>query len=108
MSSINADTAKISEVAGQLGALADRLHKVVASHEAALTPLPAGSDEVSVRAAKTMNEVHTSFRTAADAGVVELREISRAVSTVSSAIQNADTDKGFHMKSDKRAGAESV
>jgi ElaB/YqjD/DUF883 family membrane-anchored ribosome-binding protein len=95
MSSVKADTAQITDVAGRLNALADRLDKVLTSHEASLSPQSAGSDEVSVRAAATMNEVHDNFRTAGNAGVTELREIAAAVSDVSAAINDADTDKGF-------------
>ncbi len=95
MGSVKADTDKINEVAGRLNALADRLGGALESHETALSPRPAGSDEVSVRAASTMNEVHSSFRTAGDAGVTELREISQAVSTVAASITDTDAGRDF-------------
>ncbi|MGC4936054.1 PE family protein [Gordonia sp. DT30] len=95
MTELSADTAKISEVAGQLSKLADRLNGVLNTGDASLTPPPAGSDEVSVRAATTMGQVHHAFRTAGDGGVAELREISDAVATVSSSLADTDTDQGF-------------
>lgn len=105
MSDMTADTQKISQVSGELSRLADRLQGMLAKHRDALTPQAAGSDEVSVRAAATMNEVHKSFDEAGAKGVTELREIAAAVATVSTTLREADTNKDFVTKSDKATSA---
>ncbi|MEU9809093.1 PE domain-containing protein [Mycobacterium sp. NPDC050853] len=69
----------VAEASKQLDALADRLQKVMHDEDTKLNVIAGGSDEVSVRAASTMNEVKGSYAKANQAGLNELHEIAAAM-----------------------------
>lgn len=68
--------AEVQEVTRQLDELANRVQRVMADEAANLTVTASGRDEVSQRVANTLNEVHTSFGTAADQGLTEIHEVA--------------------------------
>jgi len=67
---------EVSEAATQLDDLANRIDHLMATERPNLATTPAGRDEVSTRAATTLDAVSTSFGDSADRGVVELREVA--------------------------------
>lgn len=71
--------AAATDAAGRLDALAQRLQQELQTSKPTLTVPAAGADEVSVRAAHTMNEVGGSFSTSADAGVLELQKMAASL-----------------------------
>ncbi|NKY88781.1 PE family protein [Nocardia veterana] len=73
------DAAAASAAARRLDSLADRLEAGMRADEAALTVAPAAVDEVSVRAAQTMNQVAASYSDSAAAGILELRKLAATV-----------------------------
>ncbi len=73
------DPQAATEAAGRLDALAARLQNDVAEGKPSLTVPAAGDDEVSTRAAGTMNDVADSFSTSADAGVEELQKLAASL-----------------------------
>jgi hypothetical protein len=73
------DPATANEAAGRLDALALRLQQDLQAGRPALTVPAAGNDEVSVRAAGTMNDVAASFSTSADDGVLELQKLAASL-----------------------------
>ncbi|WP_067895454.1 PE family protein [Nocardia vaccinii] len=86
--------AAATDAAGRLDALAQRLQQDLQTSKTALSVPAAGTDEVSVRAAHTMNEVAGSFSTSADAGVLELQKLAaslRAQVTHFGRVENENT-----------------
>ncbi|WP_345497979.1 PE domain-containing protein [Nocardia callitridis] len=73
------DPQAATDAAGRLDALAQRLQDDLGAGEASLAVPSAGVDEVSVRAAGTMNEVAGSFSTSAAEGVLELRKLAASL-----------------------------
>ncbi|APE33264.1 hypothetical protein BOX37_03990 [Nocardia mangyaensis] len=65
--------------AGQLDGLADRLDAALGRERDVLAVSPAGTDEVSVRAAHTMSEVGTAYTASLAGGIEELRKLAAAV-----------------------------
>lgn len=81
---ISFDATSALAVASQLDALADRLAGGMSIEQAKLAIAPAGSDEVSVRAAQSLNAVAASFQQSGGTGVDEVRKLAavlRAQST---------------------------
>ncbi|MCM6776093.1 PE domain-containing protein [Nocardia sp. CDC159] len=73
------DPAAATDAAARLDALAQRLEDDLRADEPALTVPAAGVDEVSVRAAETMNGVAGSFSETANAGILELRKLAASL-----------------------------
>jgi phage-related protein len=72
---------EVSDSAGQLAELADRIGRAMEIEALSLTVRASARDEVSQRVASTLNEVHTSFKKAADQGHTQIREIATALRT---------------------------
>jgi PE family len=70
------DPATATDAASRLDALAQRLHDDLQAGQPTLTVVSAGTDEVSMRAAGTMNDVAASFSESAAAGVLELQKLA--------------------------------
>ncbi|MBU3067998.1 PE family protein [Nocardia sp. NEAU-G5] len=94
------DPQAATEAAGRLDALAQRLRDDLTASKAALTVPPAGADEVSLRAAGTMNDVAGSFNTSADGGVDELQKLAASL--------RAQVNHFGQAESDNAAGIESA
>jgi len=73
------DASTALAAAAQLDVLADRLSGGMSVEQAKLGIAPAGADEVSVRAAHTLNSVSASFQTSGGAGVDEVRKLAAAL-----------------------------
>ncbi|WP_181699428.1 PE family protein [Nocardia sp. GTS18] len=73
---IRFDSVAAANAAAQLDALAQRLENDLRLEQHALSPAPAGSDAVSVRAAQTLTTVGESFQRNLIDGVLELRKIA--------------------------------
>ncbi|MFI2282164.1 PE family protein [Nocardia beijingensis] len=74
--SVRFDSVTAAKASSGLDALADRLASDLRSAEEALTVVPAGADEVSGRAARTANDVASSYLAGAQASVHELRKLA--------------------------------
>ncbi|GAB0104466.1 hypothetical protein JMUB6875_34400 [Nocardia sp. JMUB6875] len=70
------DASTARDAAAQLEALADRLAGGLGAEQAKLDFAPAGADEVSLRAAQTLNTVAASFVASGTDGVTELRNLA--------------------------------
>ncbi|MQY25011.1 PE domain-containing protein [Nocardia aurantia] len=86
------DPAAAANAAAQLDGLAGRLAGDLQNEQMKLTAAPAGADEVSVRAAQTLDAVAESFRNSADAGVLEVRKLAATLRVQSSRLGQLDTD----------------
>jgi hypothetical protein len=84
--------ADVAEVSRQLDELANRAQRVLADEAANLTVTASGRDEVSQRIAGTLNEVHSTFGTAADRGLGEMHEVAATLRGHSDNIVAADED----------------
>ncbi|MRH88646.1 PE domain-containing protein [Nocardia sp. SYP-A9097] len=73
------DASSALQAATQLDALADRIANGMSVEQAKLEIAPAGADEVSVRAAQTLNTVAASFQTSGTSGVDEVRKLAAAL-----------------------------
>ncbi len=83
---------EVAEVSRQLDELASRAQRVLQDEAVNLSVTPSARDEVSQRVAGTLNEVHTSFGTAADQGLGEMREVAATLRGHSDNIAAADAD----------------
>jgi hypothetical protein len=83
---------EVADVSRQLDELADRAQRVLADEAVNLTVTPSARDEVSQRVAGTLNEVHTSFGTAADKGLGEMREVAATLRGHSDNVVAAEQD----------------
>jgi hypothetical protein len=83
---------EVADVSRQLDELASRAQRVLADEAPNLTVTPSARDEVSQRVAGTLNEVHTSFGTAADQGLGEMHEVAATLRGHSDNIVAADQD----------------
>ncbi|WP_069161894.1 PE domain-containing protein [Nocardia altamirensis] len=90
----DADAAK--DAALRLDGLADRLESELRSGEVSLRIPAAGVDEVSQRAAQTMNGVATSYTDSAAAGVLELRKLA---ATLRSQVRQFDRSESASVES---------
>ncbi|MBA0047863.1 PE family protein [Mycobacteroides sp. LB1] len=91
-SGLSINVGEVAEAAKQLDALADRLQKTMQDEDSNLNVIAPGRDEVSVRAAATMNEVKASFGKSNQQGLNELREIAatlRSHGNASAAVDSA-------------------
>lgn len=75
-SGLSIDVGGVADATRQLDALADKLQKVMADEDAKLNVIAAGRDEVSARAAQTMNEVKANYTKSNEQGRDELHEIA--------------------------------
>ncbi|WP_232236006.1 PE domain-containing protein [Nocardia sp. BMG51109] len=75
-SGVQFDPAAAGRAATGLDALGDRLSADLEAATQALTVPSAGTDEVSVRAANSANEVATSYLDSAQASVREMRKLA--------------------------------
>ena len=89
--SIQAD--EVAEVSRQLDELAGRAQRILQDEATNLAVTPSARDEVSQRVAATLNEVHSSFGTAADKGLGEMREVAATLRGHSDNVVAAD--EGF-------------
>jgi hypothetical protein len=83
---------EVADISRQLDELASRAQRVLADEAPNLTVTPSGRDEVSQRVADTLNNVHTSFGTAADKGLGEMQEVAATLRGHSENIVAADED----------------
>jgi len=84
---------EVADVSRQLDELASRAARILSDESPNLTVTASGRDEVSQRVADTLNGVHTSFGSAADAGLGEMREVAATLRTHTDNIVAAD--EGF-------------
>ncbi|MER7453411.1 PE family protein [Nocardia beijingensis] len=70
------DPVAARSAAARLDDLADRLESDLHASDLALRVVPASIDEVSERAASTMNEVAASYSDSASTGILELRKLA--------------------------------
>jgi hypothetical protein len=80
----------VSDVAGQLSDLAERVRTVLDAEALNLTVAASARDEVSQRVASTLNQVHTSFTKASDRGHTQLQEVATALRTHTGNVVAAD------------------
>ncbi|MBJ8338585.1 PE family protein [Antrihabitans sp. YC3-6] len=92
MTGIDFDSAATLKSAQRLDAMADNLEEGLRNNKDALDVLPAGTDEVSVRAAGSFNEVAASFVTAMSDGVLELRKLAAVLRTQTHGLNKAEDD----------------
>ncbi|WP_433195514.1 PE family protein [Nocardia sp. CA-107356] len=86
------DPAAARDAAARLDGLAARLEAEFAEGSPALTVPPAGVDEVSMRAAQTMNDVAGSYGQSAAAGIVELRKLAATLRSQATQFGRAEND----------------
>jgi phage-related protein len=67
---------EVTDAAGQLDSLADRIGKLMQTEAPNMTVVAAGRDEVSQRVASTLNQVHSDFAKSSDQGINEMREVA--------------------------------
>lgn len=84
--------AEVLDVSRQLDDLASRVERVMQDEAGNLTVTASGRDEVSQRIAATLNEVHTSFGTAAGKGLGEVHEVAATLRGHSGNVAAADED----------------
>lgn len=89
--SIQAD--EVAEVSRQLDELAGRAQRILQDEATNLAVTPSARDEVSQRVAATLNDVYSSFGTAADKGLGEMREVAATLRGHSDNVVAAD--EGF-------------
>lgn len=77
--SLSIDTRQLAETAARIDDIAARLEHLMQAERPHLAVTPVGRDEVSVRAAETLNSVQGSYATSVVGGVAELREIAAAL-----------------------------
>ncbi|RJO72100.1 PE family protein [Nocardia panacis] len=75
---VSFDPAAARDAAFRLDELADRLDTQLKDGAPSLAVAAAGTDEVSLHAARTMSEVAASYGDSAGAGVLELRKLAAA------------------------------
>lgn len=86
------DAVAAGTAAGSLDALVDRLTSELAEAGPALRVAPAGTDEVSDRAALTANDVAVDFLAGADRGVHEMRKLAAGLRAQISEFDRMETD----------------
>ncbi len=75
-SQVEFDAMAVGSVAQRLDALADRLDTAMRQASGPLTIVPAAIDEVSQRAARSLNDVSHDYQGSYAAGVHELRKLA--------------------------------
>ncbi|MEU0504992.1 PE family protein [Nocardia sp. NPDC005998] len=91
------DPAAARGAAAGLDGLAQRLEDELRAAEPPLTVAPAGADEVSLRAAQSMNGVTDSYTTSAAAGVQEIRKLAAALRAQAGHYEQIDSDSAAHV-----------
>ncbi|GAA5081906.1 PE family protein [Nocardia iowensis] len=86
------DPAATRDAAMRLDGLAERLENELRAGEVSLKIAPAGADEVSQRAAQTMNEVAASYAESAAAGALELRKLAATFRSQARQFDRAEGD----------------
>ncbi|MFI6775550.1 PE family protein [Nocardia sp. NPDC050412] len=86
------DPAAARDAAARLDGLAARLEAELREGSPALTVPPAAADEVSGRAAQTMNDVAASYGQSATAGIVELRKLAATLRAQAAQFGRAEND----------------
>ncbi|MGW4770154.1 PE family protein [Nocardia sp. NPDC004278] len=86
------DPVAARDAAARLDGLAARLEAELREGSPALTVPPAGTDEVSVRAAQTMSNVADSYGQSAAAGIVELRKLAATLRSQAAQFGRAEND----------------
>jgi hypothetical protein len=76
---LSIDTRQLADAAARIDEIAARLDDLMKVERPHLETVPVGRDEVSVRAAATLDTVQASYATSAVQGVAELREIAAAL-----------------------------
>jgi hypothetical protein len=84
---------EVTDAAGQLDALADRMGKLMQTEAPNLTVVAPGRDEVSQRVASTLNQVHADFAKSSDQGMNEVREIAATLRAHTGHV--VDVEQGF-------------
>ncbi|MGN2641608.1 PE family protein [Nocardia takedensis] len=85
------DPVEAMRVATELDSLADRLEAELRSGAPARAVAAPGLDEVSLRAAATLQEVSGSFDTSADSGILELRRLAASLRSQSRELSLMDS-----------------
>jgi ElaB/YqjD/DUF883 family membrane-anchored ribosome-binding protein len=88
--SLSIQPGEVADATTQLGDLADRVTRVMATEAPNLAPEPSARDEVSQRVAATLNEVHASFGKTSDQGQQQLRRVVEALRTHAGNLVAAD------------------
>lgn len=81
-----------------LDALAARLEADLQRQSPALAVAPAGTDEVSVRAAQTLRGVAASYDEAAAAGILEIRKLAAALRSHTDGLVRMDDDNASNFR----------
>ncbi|WP_306360377.1 PE family protein [Nocardia sp. CC227C] len=87
---VSFDPVAARDVAAQLDELADRLSAGLLGEQAKLNIMPAGADEVSVRASSTLNAVAATFQERGGLGVDELRKLAATLRAQSTRFSEAE------------------
>ncbi|MEV4207124.1 PE family protein [Nocardia salmonicida] len=92
------DSAAASKAAAALDGIADRLTTELTAVAPALHVAPAGTEEVSVRAANTANGVADDYLTGAEAGAHEMNKLAATLRAQVSEFDQMETDNtsGFN------------
>ena len=83
---------EVTDAAGQLDALADRIEKLMQTEAPNLTVVASGRDEVSQRVASTLNDVHSDFAKSSGQGANEVREIAATLRAHTDRVVDAERD----------------
>ena len=96
---LNVEPAELISAAGDLDRLADRLDGALRRLRPALVTPAAGRDEVSVVAAKTLQQSAERFGVESGTGVYELRKIAAVLRSQATGFTRADDDAagGFRL-----------
>ncbi|WP_227998549.1 PE family protein [Nocardia australiensis] len=86
------DPVAARDAAVRLDGMADRLERELRDSEVSLSVPPAGTDEVSARAAQTMNDVAASYTQSASAGILELRKLAATLRTQVNQFGRSESD----------------
>ncbi|QIS09003.1 MULTISPECIES: PE family protein [Nocardia] len=86
------DATAARDAAFRLDGLADRLENDLKDGVQTLHVAPSGIDEVSLRAAQTMNDVAGSYTDSATAGVHELRKLAATLRAQADSFGRAETE----------------
>lgn len=87
---LSVDTEHLSEAVRRLESIATSLEKTIGSHRASLSVAPAGSDEVSVAAAKSFSDSAELFSDQLVKGISAIRDVAGALREQTSAVDSHD------------------
>ncbi|WP_445161766.1 PE family protein [Mycobacterium sp. Dal123C01] len=83
---------EVADATKQLDALASRAEKLMQTEAPNLTVTAAARDEVSRRAASTLNEVHSEFSKSADQAKTEIRRMAASLRAHTDNVVAAEQD----------------